>query len=95
MAAPYTNQAGTWVITTPLAPPSGLVNTYAGGWVSRGGVFAAAVSHVTAVTDNITGYDENDDPVFGDGVNIQVEGVGWLTIDGTRNQIAALLGLGQ
>lgn len=71
MAAPYTNQAGTWVITTPLAPPSGLVNTYAGGWVSRGGVFAAAVSHVTAVTDNITGYDENDDPVFGDGVNIK------------------------
>lgn len=94
MAAPYPNQAGTWVITTVIAPLNGVTSTYGGGFISRGGVLAANVAHVTAVADNITGYDENDDPIFGNGVNIQVEGVGWVTIEGTRNQIAALLGLG-
>ncbi|ACC42293.1 hypothetical protein MMAR_3881 [Mycobacterium marinum M] len=91
MAAP--TLAGSWVICSPLAPPSGVTNSYAGGWISRGGVLAVAVSHIACVTDNVSHYDDNGDPVFGAGVNIHIEGVGWVTIDGTRSQIAQLLGV--
>lgn len=91
MAAPYLAGSNGWLICTPLSvgPMPGTHSD-----LGKGTVFAVNVDHIIGITDMVDHYDENGSPVLGQGVNILIEQVGrWVTIEGTRNNVAQLLGI--
>lgn len=92
MATPYLNTAKTWLICTPVAAtnPFGITGD---PHVGKSSTLAVSVSRIIAVTDIVSSYDNNSQPLFAAGVNILIEGRGWVTIEGTRANIATLLGI--
>lgn len=91
MAAPYLAGSGKWLICTPIGA-GGLPGT--GSSLGVGTVLAVNVAQIIAITDNVDHYNENGAPVMGAGVNLLANSIGrWVTIEGTRANIAALLGI--
>lgn len=92
MAAPYLNTAKTWLICTPVAATNPF-GTTGDPHVGKSSTLAVSVSRIIAVTDIVSSYNDSGQPVFAAGVNLLIEGRGWVTIEGTRANIATLLGI--
>lgn len=92
MAAPFLNTAKTWLICTPVAAanPFGITGD---SHIGKGSTLAISVGRIIAVTDIVSRYNDSGQPVFAAGVNLLIEGRGWVTIEGTRANIATLLGI--
>ena len=92
MAPPYLAGSGKWLICTPLNTMGTMPGT--GSSLGVGTILAVNVAQIVAITDNVDRYDGNGSPVMGSGVNLLANSIGrWVTIEGTRANIAALLGI--
>ena len=95
MAAPYLNASKTWLICTPIMPPNYVERFVADRIVGAGSALAVQVSQIIAMTDIVQNFNQDGSPVMvPGGIYIKVTECGWIPIEGTRQQVSALLGLG-
>lgn len=94
MAAPSLNSSKTWLICTPIMPPNFVERFVADRIVGAGANLAVQVSQIVAMTDIVESFNEDGSPVMASGIYIKVVECGWIPIEGTRQQISTLLGLG-